>query len=159
MKNTGERGMTDGDPKYLGMSMDDLNACFEHKKQISKDPSMARQSTLNLQAESKKDKIVHDFSGLDARSLDREIVKAKTSADLVKLISVLQAKTKLKSLSLLERKKVLLELLLELLNARKLYLIDDHMLKHRDMIAQEAGADEEALALAFDLMAIIVKHS
>lgn len=150
--------MTETDPKYLGMSMDDLNACFEHKKQISKDPSMARQSTLNLQTGAKNDKVLYDLSGLDARSLDKEIIKAKTSADLIKLISVLQAKAKLKSLSVLERKKVLLELLLELLNARKLFLIDDHMYKYRELIAQNTGDDEEALALAFDLMVIIVNY-
>lgn len=151
--------MTESETKYLGMSMDDLNACFEHKKQISKDPSLARQSTQNLQADTKKEKVLYDFSGMDGKTLDKEIVKAKVSADLVKLISVLQAKAKLKTLTTLERKKVLLELLLELLNARKLFLIEDHTYKYRELIAQNVGEDEEALSLAFELLAIIVRSS
>lgn len=151
-----ERGFTAGDVKAMGITADDLDACFEHKKASSKNPGALRQSTQNLQKENKKDKVMHDFSNLDLKTLEREILNAKMSADNVRLISALQAKVKLKTLSNIERKKVLLELLLELLNARKLHLLEDHYVKYKEVIAQEVDEQNLAFKLAFGLLEILV---
>jgi hypothetical protein len=151
-----EKGPMTGDARSLGISPDDLDACFEHKKIVSKNPNAMRQSTQNLEKEAKKDRMVHDFSGHDLRSLEKEITNAKLSADLVRLIAALQAKVKLKTLNTLERKKVLLELFLELLNARKLYLIEDHMVKYKELIAQEVEEQDLSFKLAFGLLDVIV---
>lgn len=151
-----ERGFTAGDVKAMGITADDLDACFEHKKAASKNPGALRQSTQNLQKESKKDKVMHDFSNLDLKSLEKEILNAKMSADNVRLISALQAKVKLKSLTSIERKKVLLELLLELLNARKLHLLEDHFVKYKEVISQDVDEQNLAFKLAFGLLEILV---
>lgn len=151
-----EKGSSDIDPRSLGMSMDDLNSHLQHKMQVSKNPSNARQSTQQLPAEATKQKVAYDFSSFDLKALDSEIAKAKMQADLVKLIAVLQAKVKLKSLGLLEKKKVLIELLLELLNARKQFLIDEHLYKYKDIVNQEIEEDREPIRLAFELLGLIV---
>jgi hypothetical protein len=151
-----ERGFTAGDVKAMGITADDLNQCFEHKKAVSKNPGALRQSSQNLQKETKKDKLAHDFSNLDLKSLEKEILNAKLSADNVRLISALQSKVKHKALTTIERKKVLLELLLELLNARKLHLLEDHFVKYKDLIAQEVDEQGLAFKLAFGLLEILV---
>lgn len=152
-----EKGSADIDPRALGMSMEDLNIHFQHKMQVSKNPSAVRQSGQQLPAESGKQRVAYDFSAFDAKALDAEITKAKMQADLIKLIAVLQAKVKLKSLSILEKKKVLIDLLLELLNARKLFLIDEHLYKYREIVTAEIEDDQEPLNLCFELLALIVK--
>lgn len=150
-----ERDFTGTDARALGISTDDLNACFEHKM-TSKKTDAVRQSTQTLAKDAPKDKVVYDFSGLDLKEVDKEILSAKMTADQVRLISALQAKVKLKVLTTVDRKKVLLELLLELLNARKLHLIEDHLYKYRDLVALEVDEQDLSFRLAFSLLEIIV---
>mgnify|MGYP000491077178 FL=1 len=143
------------DPRTLGIAADDLENFFEHRKHDKNESTGVRASTTSLIP---KNKSSNDYTGYDLNSLEQALILARQSGDLVNVISVLQAKVKSPSLPLLERKKILVELLLELLNARKLFLIDEHIRCHRDLI-QGGQSEQQAdcFDLAFELIAIVGK--
>lgn len=143
------------DPRALGISAEDLDRFFEHRKHDKSASQGVRASTQHLK-DTSREPPQPSLAGMDAPSLERELQAARQRGDLPRVVAALQAKVRLKQLGQAERKKVLVELLLELLNARRLSSIEESLAQHEPLVAGAEDDQSEYFALCFELLAVAV---
>lgn len=149
------RPLNVNDPRALGISTEDLDRFFEHRKHDRTASQGVRASTQSLK-ESARDLQLPSVSNLDAAGLERELLQARQRGDLPRIIATLQAKVKLRQLGRAERKKVLIDLLLELLNARKIASIEECLKQYEPVVAGTEDDQSEYFSLCFELLSIVV---
>ena len=150
-----QKAISSNDPRSMGISTDDVNSFFELRKNERRPTQGVRTSTQNLK-ESLKDQQFPNFSNLGREGLEKELLMSKQRGDLNRIIAVLQAKVRLRGVSIVEKKKVLIDLLLELLNARKIPQMVECLAQNSEIVSCSSEDDSSYFELSFELIHIIV---
>lgn len=156
-RETRERGAGSSSRGTEGaMDQDHVDKFFEARKHDKTVLGGVRASTTNLESSTSK-MMSRDYSSYNLSALERELAKQRQQGNSGEVIGILQAKVKLPSLDSSSRKKVLIDLLLELLNARKVLMLGETLKHYRGKI--DVGEEEgfEYFQVCFQLFELIVE--
>lgn len=137
------------------MDPDHVDKFFEARKHDKTVASGVRASTNNLGSSTAR-LTTRDYSSYNLSALDRELAKQRQQGNSLEVIGILHSKVKLGGLDATSRKKALIDLLLELLNARKLPLLGETLKNYRGKVDVGEEDGHEYFSMCFELFQLIV---